>query len=97
MFILLLIFIILVFIVIYNPKQYEQLIYIYIYIRGAMVSKIHGSVRYDAVVSLFGTFSIQGAGQLVMSQCLKYLCFKPRMDITQAAFAHMQTLQDLCR
>ncbi len=31
-------------------------IYIYIYIRGVMVHKIHGSIRYDTVVSRFGTF-----------------------------------------
>ncbi len=30
-----------------------------IYIRGVTVHKIHGSVRYDTVVSRFGTFSIQ--------------------------------------
>ncbi len=50
---------------------------IYIYIRGVTVHKIHGSVRYDTVVSRFGMFSIRGAGQLVTSQCWKYFCFKP--------------------
>ncbi len=49
----------------------------HVYNRGVMVHKIHGSVRYDTVVSRFGMFSIQGAGQLVMSQCWKYFCFKP--------------------
>ncbi len=31
-------------------------------IRGVTVHKIHGSVRYDTVVSRFGMFSMQGAG-----------------------------------
>ncbi len=35
--------------------------------RGVTVHKIHGSVRYDTVVSRFGMFSIRGAGQLVTS------------------------------
>ncbi len=30
-----------------------------IQIRGVTVHKMHGSVRYDTVVSRFGTFSIQ--------------------------------------
>ncbi len=50
---------------------------VYIHIRGVTVHKIHGSVRYDTVVSRFGMFLIRGAGQLVMSQCWKYFCFKP--------------------
>ncbi len=29
---------------------------------GVTVHKIHGSVRYDTVVSRFGTFSIRGRG-----------------------------------
>ncbi len=33
-----------------------------------MVHKIHGSVRYDTVVSRFGKFSIWGVGPLVTSQ-----------------------------
>ncbi len=37
-------------------------IYIYIYIRGVTVHKIHGSVRYDTVVSRFGMFLIGGGG-----------------------------------
>ncbi len=41
---------------------YIYIIYIYIYIRGVTVHKIHGSVRYDTVVSRFGMFSIRGAG-----------------------------------
>ncbi len=41
-------------------------------IRGVTFHKIHGSVRYDTVVSRFGMFSIRGAGQLVTSQCWKY-------------------------
>ncbi len=48
----------------------------YIGTRGVTVHKIHGSVRYDTVVSRFGMFSIRGAGQLVTSQCWKYFCFK---------------------
>ncbi len=43
-----------------------RFIYIYIYIRGVTVHKIHGSVRYDTVVSRFGMFSIRGAGQVAM-------------------------------
>ncbi len=35
--------------------------------RGVTVHKIHGSVRYDTVVSRFGMFSIRGAGQLLRS------------------------------
>ncbi len=35
---------------------------IYIYIRGVTVHKLHGSVRYDTVMSRFGTFSIRGRG-----------------------------------
>ncbi len=31
-------------------------------IKGVMVHKIHGSVRYDRVVSRFGMFSIRGGG-----------------------------------
>ncbi len=49
------------------PKQFgtntctvTPLIYIYIYIRGITVHKIHGSVRYDTVVSRFCMFSIRG-------------------------------------
>ncbi len=38
---------------------------IYIYIRGVTVHKIHGSVRYDTVVSRFGMFSIRGAGAML--------------------------------
>ncbi len=30
--------------------------------RGVTVHKIHGSVRYDTVVSRFGMFSIRGGG-----------------------------------
>ncbi len=33
-----------------------------IFIRGVTDYKIHGSVRYDTVVSRFGTFSIRGGG-----------------------------------
>ncbi len=47
----------------YTPNKY-----IYIYIRGVTVHKIHGSVRYDTVVSRFGKFSIWGVGPLVTSQ-----------------------------
>ncbi len=32
----------------------------YFVVRGVTVHKIHGSVRYDTVVSRFGTFSIRG-------------------------------------
>ncbi len=46
-------------------------------IRGVTVHKIHGSVRYDTEMSRFGSFSIQGAGQMVTLQCWKYFCFKP--------------------
>ncbi len=52
----------------FTPRQY---------IRGVTVHKIHGSVRYDTVVSRFGMFSIHGAGQLVTSKCWKYFCLKP--------------------
>ncbi len=45
----------------------------YIYIKGVTVHKIHGSVRYDTVVSRFGS----ARGQLVTSQCWKYFCFEP--------------------
>ncbi len=42
-------------------------IYIYIYIymnnRGVTVHKIHGSFRYDTVVSRFSSFSIRGGGR----------------------------------
>ncbi len=60
-------------------------IYIYIYIRGVTVHKIHGSVRYDTVVSRFGMFSIRGAGQLGMLEIFLFLNHegKPK-DITQA-------------
>ncbi len=44
-------------------------IYIYIYIRGVTVHKIHGSVRYDTVVSWFGTFPIRGGGGGGGGQC----------------------------
>ncbi len=55
--------------------------YIYIYIRIYIYIYILG-VRYDTVVSRLwhsgvSMFSIRGAGQLVMSQCWKYFCFKP--------------------
>ncbi len=66
------------------------------YIRGVTVHKIHSSVRYDTVVSRFGTFSIRG-GQLVMSQCF----FKPwrrANDITQARVCtRVCTMQTKCK
>ncbi len=39
--------------------------------RGVTVHKIQGTVRYDAVVSRFGTFSRRGAGQLFTLQTMK--------------------------
>ncbi len=57
------------------------------YIRGVTVHKIHGSVRYDTVVSRFGMFSIRGAGQLVTSQCWNISVLNREgepMDIKQA-------------
>ncbi len=48
-----------------------------VFTRGVTVHKIHGSVRYNTVVSRFSMFSIAGVGKLVTSQCWKYLCFKP--------------------
>ncbi len=73
--------------------------------RGVTVHKIHGSVWYDTVVSWFGMFSIRGAGQLVMSQCWKYFCFKHEgepMDITQArictrVYTRAYNVQTLCK
>ncbi len=62
-------------------------IYIYIYIRGVTVHKIHGSVRYDTVVSWFGTFSIRGAGQLLHCNVGNISVLNHEgepMDITQA-------------
>ncbi len=47
----------------YTTKIYIY-IYIYIYIRGVTVHKMHGSFRYDRVVSPFGMFSIRGGGKL---------------------------------
>ncbi len=45
-------------------------IYIYIYIymnnRGVTVHKIHGSFRYDTVVSRFSSFSIRGGGGAIV-------------------------------
>ncbi len=52
------------------------------------VHKIHGSVRYDTVVSRFGTFSIRGAGRFVTSQCWKYLFI--------TTFTCANLAQDLC-
>ncbi len=67
----------LAFILCYFFLNIGQCIYLGLeYIRGVTVHKIHGSVRYDTVVSRFGPFSIRGGGglgQLVMSQCF----FKP--------------------
>ncbi len=52
-------------------------IYIYIYIRGVTVHKIHGSVRYDTVVSRFGMFSIRGRGNWLRPNVGNISVFKP--------------------
>ncbi len=68
------------------------MIYLYIITRGVTVHKIHGSVRYDTVVSRFGMFSKRGWGGG------NWLCRNvgnvsvlnhegEPMDITQAPFA----------
>ncbi len=50
-------------------------IYIYIYIRGVMVHKIQGSVRYVTVVSRFGMFSIRGGGAIGYIAMLEIFLF----------------------
>ncbi len=63
-----------------------------------MGHKIHGSVRYDTVVSRLGMFSIRGAGQLITSQCWKYFCFKPwRQANGYQTSTRANFVQDLCR
>ncbi len=77
-------------------------IYIYIYIRGVTVHKIHGSVRYDTVVSRFGMFSIRGGRGNWLSRNVGNISVLNHegepMDITQAhVCTHANFAQDLCR
>ncbi len=43
--------------------------------RGVTVHKIHGSVRYDTVVSRFGMFSIRGRGNWLYVAMLEIFLF----------------------
>ncbi len=69
--------------------------------RGVTVHKIHGLVRYDTVVSRFGTFSIRGRDNWLRSNVGNISVLnhegKP-MDITQVRVCtHANFAQDLCR
>ncbi len=58
-----------------------------LYNRGVMVHKIHSSVRYDKVVSWFGTFSIRGRGNWLRRNVGNISVLNHEgepMDITQA-------------
>ncbi len=52
--------------------------------RGVTVQKIHGSVRYDTVVSRFGTFSIRGGIYSNVGNISVLSHEGKPMDITQA-------------
>ncbi len=66
------------------------------YIRGVTVHKIHGSVRYDTVVSRFGTFSIRGGNWLCRNVFLNHE--GEPMDITQARVCtRVCTMQTKCK
>ncbi len=87
-----------IYIYIYNIYIY---IILYIYIRGVTVHKIHGSVRYDTVVSRFGMFSIRGAGRNVGNIFVLKNHEGEPMDIKQASICtrvctRANFVQDLC-
>ncbi len=70
-------------------------------IRGVTVHKIPGSVRYDTVVSRFGTFSIWGGGNLLHPNVRNISVLNHEgepMDITQACVCTCANFaQYLCR
>ncbi len=78
----------------------------YVCFRGVTVHKIHGSVRYDTVVSRFGMFSIRGGRGNWLRRNVGNISVLNHegepMDITQARVCtrvctRANFAQDLCR
>ncbi len=86
----------------YVPKHTTGNQFLMVNSRGVTVHKIHGSVRYDTVVSRFGMFSIRGGGAMCNVGNNSVLNHEGEpMDIKQAhvctrVCTRANFVQDLC-